>query len=87
MTSLPAEKLELKNKGRIEENFDVDITIFDLENILDRVTYENPRQFPSGIEWYWLMVKSWWRKTGILERDRVKSLEVDKKRFNCNLIY
>jgi N-acyl-D-amino-acid deacylase len=50
MTSLPAEKLRLKNKGRIVENFDADITIFDLENILDRATYENPRQFPSGIE-------------------------------------
>ena len=51
MTSLPAEKLRLKNKGRIEENFDADITIFDLENILDKATYENPRQFSSGIEW------------------------------------
>ena len=51
MTSLPAEKLKLKNKGRIEENFDADITIFNLENILDIATYENPRQFPSGIEW------------------------------------
>ena len=51
MTSLPAEKLRLKNKGRIVENSDADITIFNLENILDRATYENPRQFPSGIEW------------------------------------
>jgi len=51
MTSLPAEKLRLRNKGKIEENFDADITIFDLENIIDRATYENPRQFSSGIEW------------------------------------
>lgn len=51
MTSLPAEKLRLKKKGRIEELFDADITIFNLENVLDRATYENPRQFPSGIEW------------------------------------
>ena len=51
MTSLPAEKLRLRNKGRIEEGHDADITIFNLKNVLDRATYENPKQFPSGIEW------------------------------------
>jgi N-acyl-D-amino-acid deacylase len=51
MTSLPAEKLRLKNKGRIAENYDADITIFNLDTVIDNATYENPRQFPSGIEW------------------------------------
>ena len=51
MTSLPAEKLRLKNKGRITENYDADITIFNLDTVIDNATYENPRQFPSGIEW------------------------------------
>lgn len=51
MTSLPAEKLRLKTKGRIAENFDADITIFNLDTIIDNATYENPKQFPSGIEW------------------------------------
>ncbi len=51
MTSLPAEKLRLKRKGVIAENYDADITIFDPDTIVDHATYENPRQFPSGIEW------------------------------------
>lgn len=51
MTSLPAEKLRLNNKGIIAEGYDSDITIFDLEKISDKSTYENPRQFPSGIKW------------------------------------
>ena len=51
MTSSPAEKLRLKTKGRIAENFDADITIFNLDTVIDNATYENPRQFPSGIEW------------------------------------
>jgi N-acyl-D-amino-acid deacylase len=51
MTSLPAEKLRLKTKGRICENHDADITIFDPDTIIDNATYENPRQFSSGIEW------------------------------------
>ena len=51
MTSLPAERLRLKTKGQIAENYDADITIFDFDNIIDNATYENPKQFPSGIEW------------------------------------
>lgn len=50
MTSLPAEKLRLKNKGVIAEEYDADITVFDLDTILDRGTYEDPKQFPSGIQ-------------------------------------
>ena len=51
MTSLPAEKLRLKTKGVIAENYDADITIFDLDTIIDKATFDNPRQFSSGIEW------------------------------------
>jgi N-acyl-D-amino-acid deacylase len=51
MTSLPAEKLRLKAKGRIEEGFDADVVVFDPETIADTATYEEPRQFPSGIAW------------------------------------
>jgi N-acyl-D-amino-acid deacylase len=50
MTSLPAAKLRLKGKGLIAENYDADITVFDPDTIIDKGTYENPRQFPSGIE-------------------------------------
>lgn len=51
MTSLPAEKLRLRTKGMIAENYDADITIFDPDTIIDRATFENPREFPSGIAW------------------------------------
>lgn len=51
MTSLPAEKLRLQNKGVIAENYDADITIFNPDTILDKATFENPKQFSAGIEW------------------------------------
>jgi N-acyl-D-amino-acid deacylase len=51
MTSLTAEKLRLKNKGVIAENYDADITIFDPDKIIDNATYDNPKKFSSGIEW------------------------------------
>lgn len=51
MTSLPAEKLRLKCKGIIAEGYDADITLFNLETIADKGTYDDPRQFPVGIKW------------------------------------
>jgi N-acyl-D-amino-acid deacylase len=51
MTSLPAEKLRLKTKGRIAENYDADITVFNLDTIIDHGTYEDPKQFPAGIDY------------------------------------
>jgi len=51
MTSLPAEKLRLKNKGCLAENYDADITIFNFDTVVDNATYEEPRKFPTGIEW------------------------------------
>ena len=51
MTSLPAEKLRLKKKGRIAEGCDADITVFNFDTIIDNATYGDPRQFPSGISW------------------------------------
>jgi N-acyl-D-amino-acid deacylase len=51
MTSLPAEKLRLRTKGMLVENYDADITIFNPDTVIDNATFENPREFPSGIDW------------------------------------
>jgi N-acyl-D-amino-acid deacylase len=51
MTSLPAQNLRLKTKGMIVENYDADITIFNPNTIIDNSTYENPKQYPTGIDW------------------------------------
>ena len=51
MTSLPAEKLRLKTKGRLAENYDADITVFDPNKVIDNATYQHPRTYSSGIEW------------------------------------
>ncbi|CAB1055491.1 N-acyl-D-amino-acid deacylase (EC [Olavius sp. associated proteobacterium Delta 1] len=51
MTSLPARKLRLKNKGMIAERYDADIVVFDPATVIDTATYETPRNFPDGIDW------------------------------------
>jgi N-acyl-D-aspartate/D-glutamate deacylase len=49
MTVMPADRLGLKNKGRIAVGADADITVFDPEHVIDRATFENPAQYSEGI--------------------------------------
>jgi len=51
MTSLPAQKLGLRDRGIITEGLSADITIFNPETITDRATFQNPHQYPDGIEY------------------------------------
>ncbi len=51
MTSFPAQKLGLKDRGLIREGMWADITIFDPEKIIDKATFMAPHQYPEGIEY------------------------------------
>jgi N-acyl-D-amino-acid deacylase len=51
MTSLPAEKLELFDRGLIREGFWADIVIFNPLKVTDKATFTNPHQYPEGIEY------------------------------------
>lgn len=51
MTFLPAEKLGIKDRGRILEGAFADLVIFDLATIKDNSTYTDPHHFPSGIKY------------------------------------
>ena len=50
MTSLPAEKIGLKDRGKLKEGYIADITLFNPETITDRATFEKPHQYSEGIE-------------------------------------
>jgi len=49
-TSLPAEMLGLKNRGKLAEGFIADIVIFDPEKITDKATFSDPHQYSEGIQ-------------------------------------
>ncbi|MBD3211997.1 MAG: amidohydrolase family protein [Candidatus Lokiarchaeota archaeon] len=51
MTSFPAQKLELRDRGILREDNWADIVIFNKDKIKDNATYDNPHQFPSGIHY------------------------------------
>lgn len=49
MTSLPAAKLHLKDRGTLKKGNYADITIFDPLNVVDKSTFTHPQQYPEGI--------------------------------------
>jgi N-acyl-D-amino-acid deacylase len=49
MTSMPAQKIGLKDRGVIAQGKAADIVIFDYNTIKDTATFLNPHQFPTGI--------------------------------------
>lgn len=49
MTFLPARRVGLRDRGVVAEGMAADLVVFDPERVLDRATYENPRQYPVGI--------------------------------------
>ena len=50
MTSLPASRVGLRDRGQIKEGMWADIVVFNHNQISDRSTYEQPNLYPEGIE-------------------------------------
>jgi len=50
MTSMPADKLGLKGRGRLAKNNFADIVVFNPETIIDKATFVDPHNFAVGID-------------------------------------
>ena len=51
MTSIPAERLGLTDRGYLKEGMKADITIFNPETVIDKSTFVDPHHYPEGIEY------------------------------------
>lgn len=49
MTALNADKLGIRDRGRLKEGNWADITLFNARMVIDQATFEKPKQFPIGI--------------------------------------
>jgi len=50
MTSLPARAMGLDQKGVLRPGMDADLVIFDPRTVESPATFDNPRQYPKGID-------------------------------------
>ena len=48
-TSLPAQRLGIRDRGLLREGYYADVVVFDSSKIIDKATYERPHQFGDGI--------------------------------------
>jgi len=76
MTIMPAKRLEkkspaLRKKGRLQENMDADIVIFDFDKIQDNATVVKPNQYSSGIDYVLINGKIVKTPTGLNKNTRV----------------
>ena len=51
MTSMNADKLGIRDRGRVAEGAWADVVVFDADRVIDRATFERPHQYPVGISY------------------------------------
>ena len=51
MTSMNADKVGLEDRGRLRQGMWADVAIFDANRVIDRATFDNPHQYPVGIQY------------------------------------
>ncbi|MFM1896087.1 MAG: hypothetical protein RLZZ385_1161 [Pseudomonadota bacterium] len=50
MTSLSAQRLNIRDRGLLREGYYADIAVFDPDTVADRATFENPHQYAVGMD-------------------------------------
>ncbi|MBC3784251.1 N-acyl-D-amino-acid deacylase family protein [Spirosoma utsteinense] len=51
MTSLPAQRFRLTDRGLLRPGYAADIVLFDEKPVADRATYDQPHAYTTGISW------------------------------------
>ncbi len=64
MTSLPAQRLGLRDRGLVRPGCVADLVLFRPEEIADQATFEEPHQYASGVQRVWVGGIEVWSEAG-----------------------
>jgi len=62
MTSLPAQRVGLRERGILKAGFYADVVVFDPTTVIDKATFENPHQYSEGIQLVLVNGQPVWRE-------------------------
>lgn len=65
MSSFPANRLGLKNRGVIKKGMKADLVLFDKDKVIDRATFAAPQTLSEGIEIVWVNGQKVWENDGV----------------------
>ena len=65
MTSLPAARLRLSDRGLIKEGMKADLVLFDAARVIDHSTFQDPQQISEGIERVFVNGVEVWRDRAV----------------------
>jgi len=51
MTSAPAQRLGLNDRGLVKEGLIADLVVFNAETVIDKATFDEPKKYPAGIDY------------------------------------
>jgi N-acyl-D-amino-acid deacylase len=65
MTSLPASRLRLGDRGLVRPTMKADLVLFDATRVIDRSTFKDPERLSEGIEHVFVNGVEVWRAGGV----------------------
>ena len=65
MTSMPAERLRLKDRGLIKKGMRADLVLFDAKTVIDRATFAEPQLFSEGVKTVFVNGERVWENSKI----------------------
>ena len=54
LTSLPAENIGIRDRGRLQSDYFADIVVFDPTTVQDYATFDEPHQYSTGVVHVWV---------------------------------
>lgn len=84
-TLLPAETLGFHTKGRLKENMDADLVVFDIQTIADKAVFGLPDVPPEGIDYVFINGKLVLDKGSIVDAQAGKAVRCTKPVYDYQI--